>query len=259
MNGIDILNRIGRKTEFSRNPDLIRIGNTNHSKNDEKVLYFERKYFEYLIENYGGYSKIIAESDKCGEDYPLDIKLFKLFHFGKVDKFEFNVGYRSDLEDNLDCVQIVVCGLLYDTKGNILLLRNIKGDMLHFKTMVQGHCNPISEDSGLLHILEKNMEREFYEEIYCKKRILYTDTFNVQLGYMICAPTITYGYLDNISFYHVGFVYTIEVDDVYQFTTNEPEKNEVVIINKNDKISQMELCSLDSWIRVIYRKIINMK
>lgn len=185
---------------------------------------------------------------------------------------------RIEVEGKEDFQQLVV-GCFITQGYKCLLLKNKSGDMNNAKgdvyTIIQGHCElfgDMTRYSTLDNVIIENLYREFNEEVgYDFKNIDILKSFflsridllgtNHSLSFSPYINYICATYNDfclnvpnaehDISYYHIGYIFRMDLPDdipIENFYTNEPDKNEVVIVDVRDKELRDKY---DSWVKLM--------
>lgn len=265
---MDILRDIKTDSRICRNnedPHLVRI-----SASSLKVT-------DGMMHSYYGQNEIdpdipLFRLDLTIKPSLIDLKMFEL--------------PRCLAEGNMSFQQIVVAAIIR-SGDKVLLLHNKKGDMKDAKdevyTTVAGHCEiPDGKTifSNFYEILIDNLMREFGEELGYdfKGTKLFQNLFfnNINIGgntYTNFVSNIKVSYIatafndfcdmenePDISFFHLGYIFEINLPpelDLRNFYSNEPDKNDVVLVDLNNKgeapyINIDDIIdNCDSWVKLI--------
>ena len=189
-----------------------------------------------------------------------------LYNFSYRDTLTNNgIGVlpRYELEDNPDFKQLVV-GLVITNQENtqaLLLRRKTDDSQNNTLTLIQGHVSipefktdkEIDEyltSTTLYDVLYDNMLREAEEEV----RGL------ISVVYPMLPSTMHIEYFanndydaSNISYYHIGFIFELKVDDLSnltKLTSGEPNKHNLEIVNIADVLDDP---LLDDWVYEIFK------
>jgi predicted NUDIX family phosphoesterase len=150
----------------------------------------------------------------------------------------YMINDRRLVERFSDKRQMVVGAVVHD-QTNILLLNAINQKTVyrnHNLTMVLGHVsvgdefNPSCTPADLLRInLAKELCEELSHNIYTQDKMFeyyLTESYVKYLG-IVTSDDVP------ISAHHIMAVYDVEVSNVYNFISNEPDKHSVVVIPMN--------------------------
>ena len=189
-----------------------------------------------------------------------------LYNFSYRDTLTNNgIGVlpRYELENNPDFKQLVV-GLIITNKENtqaLLLRRKTDDSQNKTLTLIQGHVAipEFSTDeeidnyltsTTLYDVLYDNMIREAEEEVRGLISVVYPSL----------PSTIHIEYFANndydasdISYYHIGFIFELVVDDLSSLTkleSGEPNKHSLEIVNIEDVLNDP---LLDNWVYEIFK------
>lgn len=225
---------------------------------DSKPYYTnEKKIRELLSEIYDGNDPYIIATPSFSHMGPSLIPCDEITHVNMlgcdndvfdttkrfVDDSRFVFVPRSESEYNLKYKQLVVCALITDYRGNVLLLNTLKGRMAGKYTMIQGHVEYSQEclTKCQHEILRINMLRELNEEI--KANVDFSKYSNFDMTYVNIHDEYT-------DLEHFGVVYKMKLPqnlDEYKFESNEPEKHKVVIFKASEKDDPDY--NLDTWVK----------
>lgn len=202
------------------------------------MYYLSKVETEKLCSKY----KKIAEKNNI-EVYDFNNEYFLTTYNGKSKE-------RGLLEKDIENKQLVV-GALIHSGPKYFLLRNIKGDMKGFTTLIQGHVSrdfdlDFVETKSIFHPIILSLFGEFKEEVKIKEKNFRMERIP---RYIIKCDSED---INSISNKHIGFIYELCVpDEVFDtMESNEPEKNISVKININE-ISDNEYNNMDSWLSVL--------
>lgn len=168
--------------------------------------------------------------------------IYEIVDYDRLDAVEYEARPRGELEKDINYLQFIVCCYIYDEDNNVLLLNNLTGGMKGKITLVEGHCQGVT--NHLVKHLHHEMLREFTEEldvIYGKYELY--DMIQEALTHVIIAE-------DNntISSYHIGFIYHIITDNIHKYISNEPQRHTVEITDKRAvKFSK----NIDNWASIV--------
>jgi predicted NUDIX family phosphoesterase len=166
---------------------------------------------------------------------------------------------RNLAEDKKYLLQLIVATVIR-CGDKFVVLETISGRMKGTVTMVQGHVSYDRNfyDMKLIDILQREISRELYEEI----------SINNQTLFSLSEPKLKFFALNNtddssVDFYHLGCIFEINIDKKYKdlvtednFTTKEPEKHNVKVINIHDNLKKKGI-NCCSWLKAVidyYRK-----
>ena len=173
------------------------------------------------------------------------------------NKSFFCVKNRNEVENLSRLIQVVVGCIIYD-ENNILLLEKIKHDKCKNEgalCMVTGHCTipeNYSEDMTFQQMIDYNIKKELQEEIKYSnenKKIISDNFHTLQMLESEPLHQLVYP----LSYKHMGFIYSMKVDSIYEIISNEPEKFKTKVI----PISYLEysIDKLDDWVRASIGKV----
>lgn len=171
-------------------------------------------------------------------------------------KDRINVCKRSNAEYSPFHLQLVG-GCIITSPSFIAVLKSTSGRLKDNLTMVQGHvdydpsfvlCRDMTE------FIRKNVMRELNEEVKIKGEYL-TDviTLSEKPKYVINKYTTL------IDIEHIGFIYeaTMSDEDIIKLKSNEKDKHEVVIINRETLAEKgKDEFAFDSWLSDVITMII---
>lgn len=186
-----------------------------------------------------------------------------------IDKYNLNFVPRSQCEWNVAYLQFSVAAIIKDTK-NTYFLKSISGDLKGHLTMVQGHTsyneaffNELGirdQQKSLYHYCGFNF-RDVTNSEYIKGEILreiqeetsITKEDIAEIKYFTTIYPSEYAKVTDISFYHVGLIYIVELkdDDSRVIKSGEPEKHEIVTIpfSQYSGIINTEDYNSDDWVK----------
>lgn len=187
-------------------------------------------------------------------------KYKKITEKNNIEIYDFNNEYflttyvceskeRGILENDFKNKQLVI-GALIHSGPKYFLLKNIKGDMKGFITLIQGHVSrefdlDFVETKSIFYPIILSLFGEFKEEVDLKG-----NNFKMERvpRYIVNCNSED----ESISNKHIGFIYDLCVPEhVFDvMTSNEPEKNESVKININE-LSDNDYNNMDSWLSVV--------
>ena len=218
---------------------------------------FEHNRYKVFIERnlFERYDELIYYTELQLDNEIIDLD-DDLLHDIKIE-----IANRNTLEYNGDKKkQLVVAAIVYDRKTKEYILLKNKGERLNGKlTMVQGH-----------------MAVEYNEEIDVERAIhdtvcILTDNYKIarhnllkELEEEINLPEDSIEFIDfmyllsandnKISSEHIGIISIVEINNV-EVTSGEPEKNDVVRLNKEELLKEENISKMDSWLQKVVLKL----
>lgn len=188
-------------SDVSKCPDRIREEAYDNTK-DEMVLCTTKEY--------------ITSLSQCMNDTVSNL----------IDREVLYIENRKDVEYHSNMIQLVAAAFIHTGKEIILL--KTKNESVTYPessyTLVQGHMNLIDRNMTLHDTILENMMREIYEEADIPQgtKIEWMDHVEpVRATMTACNRS------------HIGFIVQFNTNATY-IKTNEPEKHDVVFINKDD-------------------------
>ena len=207
---------------------------------NEYVLCIERSFFERYRNEIGFY-----------DSEPLDENSI-------IETIAVNARFvlRRICEYNPRYIQISVAGL-YKIAGTdqYIFEKSLKGPLKGKITLPQGHTgyDPMINGIGigsyhnntLFNYIRKETLREFTEEICGYDKI--HDTFDI---IKFVYPSSDFRTIDA---YHLGIIsrFTVDINDVSNLVSNEPEKHEVVTMSEK-QLRKLSKDQMDSYVKQVF-------
>ena len=182
-------------------------------------------------------------------DFTIDKEIVKLDK-DMYKKIGVNIANRNELEYNGDFVkQLVVCCIIYDEYDESFIFLKCKGERLKDKiTFIQGHMSfddKATIKTSLKTIMTRNLKKEIMEETSVKLKEIKT----IEPMYLIQTND------NKISSEHMGMVSLVTINSQDDIISGEPDKHDVLRLNKHD-LSNLELYNnMDTWVRKVLMKM----
>lgn len=216
---------------------------------NEWVLALERRSFPHVYNTV--LLQAIANINDGRDSVQLKWLADALGGIEKLPMFTYIPRWRAEYNPNY--VHFIVSGLIHTIDDMYIVLRRKYGVFADKLTMVQGHCsysdsltdisyyplNMLSLDV-LTTTMTSNLRREVKEEVGI------TDmTFSE--SYLYRLPKLKQP--KSISYYHAGFLFTVEADvESSRVTSKEPDRNEVVVLTERE-LRDMPRSKTDEWLK----------
>ena len=218
---------------------------------------FEHNRYKVFIERnlFNRYDELIYYTELHLDNEIVDLDDDMLYDI------KIEIANRNTLEYNGDKKkQLVVAAIVYDRKTKEYILLRNKGERLNGKlTMVQGHMaveyNESVDVEHAIHdtvciltdnykIARYNLLKELEEEINLSEESI---DF-IDFMYLLSAND------NKISSEHMGIISIVEINGV-EVTSGEPEKNDVVRLNKEELLKEENISKMDSWLQKVIMKL----